>query len=135
MAQILFRGIVKAGQFKPDDLVAWAGKLGRLEGKRVQCSVKKENTGRTMSQNRYYWGVVLATLAEWSGHDPEELHDHLKGFLGQEAHELPSGERIRFHPSTTDLTIEEFSAYVDKVIQWAGEQGVRIPGPDEVTDD
>jgi len=86
-----------------------------------------------MSQNRYYWGVVLATLSEWCGHEPEELHDYLKRYhLDPVRREFPTGLSMRIVPSTTNLAVEEFSGYVDKVVQWAAEQGVNVPSPDEV---
>ena len=133
MATALFRGIVKAGLFCPDDIVKHRGWLAKVEGRRVIESIKRENTARTMSQNRYYWGVVLATLSEWSGHEPEELHDYLKQkFLTPSDDELPNGTVIRVYPSTTTLTIEEFGAYVDRVVRWAADQGVYVPSADEV---
>ena len=135
MAEVLFRGFVKAGQFRPDDMVAWAGKLGRLEGKRVQCAVKKEKSGRTLSQNRYLWGVVYATLAEWSGHEPEELHHYLcSQFLPIQEKTFPSGVVMAQAPGTSTLTIEQFSQYVDRVVRWAADQGVYVPSADEVSD-
>ena len=88
-----------------------------------------------MSQNKYYWGVVLATLSEWSGHEAEELHDWLKDtYLTTVERELPNRQRLEVHPSTAGLGVEEFSAYVDKVVRWAAEQGVRVPDAQEVTD-
>ena len=133
MAEVLFRGIVKAGQFRPDDMVRWAAKLGRLEGKRVQCAVKKEKTGRTLSQNRYLWGVVYATLSEWSGHEPEELHRYLTGqFLPMEEKRLPSGVVMAQSSGTSGLTVEQFSQYVDRVVRWAADQGVYVPSAEEV---
>jgi hypothetical protein len=133
MPDISFRGIVKEGQFRPDDLAGWAGKLGRLEGKRVQCSMKRESTGRTLSQNRLLWGVVYATLSEWSGHEPEELHEYFKElFLGQSCKELPSGERMMVRASTSSLDVEAFSEYIDKVYRWAAHRGCYIPSAEEV---
>lgn len=88
-----------------------------------------------MSQNRYYWGVVLPTLAEWSGHESEELHQYMKDWhLPLVDRKLPSGELMRIYPSTASLSVEEFSAFVDKVVRWAAEQGVRVPDASEVTD-
>lgn len=109
--------------------------MARLEGRRVRATVRKETLGRTLSQNKYYWGVVLATLAEWSGHEPEELHDFLKTqWLGLRSRSLPSGHGFSVHPSTRTLSVEEFSEYVDKVVRWAAEQGVRVPDASEVLD-
>ena len=134
MPQSLFRGIVKAGKFCPDDIVKHRAWLAKVEGRRVIESIKREQTGRTMSQNRYYWGVVLAVLSEWSGHESEELHEHLTDkFLARDQKTLPSGEVMTPARRTSTLTIEEFSAYVDRVVRWAAEQGVYIPEASEVT--
>jgi len=135
MANALFRGIVKAGRFCPDDIVKHRAWLAKAEGRRVIMAIKREQRGRTMSQNKYYWGVVLATLAEWSGHEPEELHEHLKQmFLVPSEDELPSGSRIKTWPSTANLTVEQFVKYVDDVVRWAAEQQVYVPSADEVTE-
>ena len=133
MSTYLFRGSVRGGQLRPDDPVRWAGRLARLEGRRVQFSVKREQHGRSISQNSYLWGVVYATLAEWSGHEPEEIHEALKElFLGQTPREFPSGDKLMVRPSTTSLTVEEFSGYVDKINRWAAERGCFIPSAEEV---
>lgn len=88
-----------------------------------------------MSQNKYYWGVVLQVLSEWSGHEPEELHDYFKTqFLEECDRDLPGGTRISVHPSTRALEVEEFSAYVERVKRWAAGERVYIPDPNEVLD-
>ena len=88
-----------------------------------------------MSQNRYYWGVILATLSEWSGHEPEEFHDFFKeSWLHPVTRELPNGNEMTAIPTTTALTVEQFSEYVDRVVRWAAEQGVHVPDANEVTD-
>jgi hypothetical protein len=97
MAEAIFRGIVKAGRFCPDDIVKHRAWLARVEGRRVVETIKREQQSRTMSQNRYYWGVVLATLAEWSGHTAEELHGFLRDeFLTPREKKLPSGQSISY---------------------------------------
>jgi hypothetical protein len=133
MPEALFRGIVKAGRFCPDDIARHGAWLAKAEGKRVIASLKREQLGRTMSQNKYYWGVVLATLSEWSGHEPEELHEHFKRALLEPCEDqLPSGQKITTWPSTTTLTVQAFTRYVDQIAKWASEQGVYIPSADEV---
>lgn len=133
MPEALFRGIVKAGRFCADDIARHGAWLARAEGKRVIMSLKREQAGRTMSQNKYYWGVVLAMLADWSGHEPEELHEHFKrAFLGVELRELPTGQMLEMANSTRTLTVQQFTKYVEDVAKWAGEQGVYIPSSEEV---
>jgi len=135
MPEAIFRGIVKAGRFCPDDVVRHRAWLARVEGKRVIEQIRREQRARTQSQNRYLWGVVYATLAAWSGHEAEELHEYLKAqFLPGRERDLPNGETITVPPSTTHLRVEEFAAYIDRIMRWAAEQGVYIPEASEVLD-
>ena len=131
---LLFSGTVKQGKFLPDDPAKYQGRLARLEGRRVQLSVGRVQSGRSLSQNKYLWAVVYGTLSEWSGHEPEELHEFCKDkFLPSEQKQLPNGEVMVRPPSTKTLTVEEFSKYVDEVVRWAAEQRVYVPDASEVT--
>jgi hypothetical protein len=88
-----------------------------------------------MSQNKYYWGVVVEVLSEWSGYEPEEVHDLMKErFLAPREVELPDGLKSALYPSTRALTIEQFSSYVNRVAEWAAKQGCHIPEAHEVLD-
>ncbi len=134
MPKFLFAGTVKQGKFLPDDPVKYPGQLARLEGRRVKVSVGRVQPGRSLSQNSYRWAVVYGTLSEWSGHEPDELHEFCKGkFLSSEQKRLPNGEVMVHPPSTKGLTVEEFSKYVDEVVRWASLQGVYVPDASEVT--
>ena len=91
MARETFSGRVQRGQFISDDPVRFAGRMAHLEGRRVRASFRRETTGRTMSQNKYYWKAVVGTIGEWSGYDVnskedrDRLHDGLKRkHLGEE---------------------------------------------------
>jgi len=131
---LLFSGTVKQGKFQPDDPAKYQGRLARLEGRRVRVSVGRVQSGRSLSQNKYLWAVVYGTLSEWSGHEPEELHEFCKDkFLPSEQKQLPNGEVMVQAPSTKSLTVEEFSKYVDAVVRWAAEQRVYVPEASEVT--
>lgn len=133
MHSLFFRGTVREGKFRPDDPVRFQARLARMEGRRVSVALKREQYGRSLSQNSYLWGVVYATLAEWSGHDADELHDYLTDkFLPRQQKALPNGEVMTPTARTSTLTVEEFSAYVDRVVRWAAEQGVYVPAAEEV---
>jgi hypothetical protein len=47
-------------------------------GQPVNVIVEKWKDQRTLSQNRYYWGVVLKIISDDTGHEPEELHEFFK---------------------------------------------------------
>lgn len=101
-------------------------------------SIKKERANRSTQANRFYWGVVLpsvvAGLEEAWGEamTVEEAHDWLKArFNCKTIVNRTSGEVKGKRPcSTASLDTKEFGEYLDRVIQFAGEQlGVEVPQP------
>ena len=131
----VFSGVVRGGKFVPDDPPRFQAQLARLEGRRVHATFKREPSRRTLDQNAYYWGLVVPTIAEWSGHDDEEIHEAMKElFLRPRSVDFPGTETaaVSVSASTAALTIEEFSAYVDRIVRWAGDQGLHVPVAGEV---
>ncbi len=126
----VFGGKVKGGKLKLDMPQGYLVELSRLEGQRIELTIRKERNIRTMNQHRYYFGVVLKVFGDYCGYDPEELHEACKHeFL--RAYVTIGEKAYRSARSTTTLTTEEFSEYLDKVIRLAAEQGCYIPQPGE----
>ena len=82
---------------------------------------------RTSQQNRYLWGVVYKTIADYSWYDTNYIHQQL-GQMFLVDYETYKNPYIK---STAELTTQEFGEYVDKIILRAGEYGLRIPSPEE----
>lgn len=98
--------------------------LGELSNGKYMLVVKKIRKVRSLPQNSYYWKII-SLIAEDTGNDPDELHDHFKlRFLLSETRP----QRVR---STTELNTSEMAVYMDKVIQFAAGLGINIPSPDE----
>src|SRR5262245_13532768 len=104
--------------------------------RRCAVTVGAAHATRSLEQNRVYWGVVLRTIAEHTGHSTDELHEYFK------AHLLPKhlaicdgngevkGELI-VGGSTRRLDKVQFSEYVDGIRQFALEKlDLDIPGPE-----
>ena len=110
---------------RPEDFRAYCR---GLRGQRVQLIVRKPSRQRSQNENRYYWGVVIALLAEHCGYTPEEMHEALK-FAMLRTHEdgpLPSVK------STAQLSTTEFEDYLERIRIWAAtELGVVVPLPNE----
>lgn len=118
--------------------VVWQGIDGKrwdtvkrfLEGKEVDISIGPHRKKRSVNQNSYYWGVVVAMIAEAAGYPtPEEAHDALRlHFLGQHREgQLPTMK------STAELSTTEFEDYLSHCRQLASEMfGLYIPEPNEV---
>lgn len=93
---------------------------------------------RSLEFNNYYWGVVLKTISDYSGHAPEEIHEAYKRLfnLKQEFEfnaQTKMWEIVTAVGSTAELDQKEFAAYVSKVRADAEvDMGISIPLPNEV---
>jgi hypothetical protein len=101
------------------------------EGTHVFVTIKKieKRQMRSIVQNNYYWGVVIDILSDFTGYDPEEMHNALR-------HKFLTYENIKGLPttlSTTQLKTNEFEDYLERIRRWAAtDLGVYIPLPNEV---
>jgi len=89
-------------------------------------SVSKPN--RSNAQNALYW-AVLGEISEQirpnASYSPEIWHAYFKTlFLPGRMLELPGGKVVEQEPTTTGLTVAQFSEYVEKVISWSTEKGL-----------
>ncbi len=122
----IFHGHVTQGVLYLDDLPAYEKQIASLDGKPVELVLRRHREQRSSEQNRYYWGVVVALIAEHCGYEPEEAHEALKiKFLrSHEATALPS---VR---STADLNTAEFAEFVDQCRRFAAAYlNLNIPDP------
>ncbi len=130
---MIFACTIVKGQLKPDDPPRWAGYLARHEGKQIVVETKPIRERRTPSQNAYYWSQIVPVVAEFLSEatgefiDSKGAHYVLKcAFLGKV--ETPLGPVPR---RSSELSIEEFSQYVDRILaHCASEWGLDL-GPRE----
>jgi len=98
----------------------------------VKVSPYKEKRDRSLKQNSYLWGVVYTMIAAETGHTTEELHEFFKMLLLDRKFMQVGKEEFMIPKSTTTLSTEEFSKYVEQVRAFAGtELGITIPDPNE----
>ena len=102
--------------------------LEKLEEKSVEIKVV-ENT-RSSQANRYYWGVLIKIVADWSGFTSDEVHQEFrKKFLTYE--KVHKNKTYKFTKSTVDLKVSEFSEYLKKCINYTQQElELIIPEPD-----
>lgn len=126
----VFTGVVdEHGALKLDTPRAVKAWLQRFIGHEIELVIRKRRIKRSDKQNRYWHGVVVATLAEHCGYTRDEMHDALKAkFLGTE--DLTTG--LRRIGSTTKLSTTEFAELTERVMVWAiTDLGVVIPPPEK----
>jgi hypothetical protein len=107
--------------------------------KKLILTLKEHKKKRSLSQNAYYWGVVLPPIVRafrehGNNVDAEDVHAYLKDHVGKlKQHFItPDGEVLTGPGSTAKLTTMEFEDYLAKVRAWAAETlGVAVPMPNE----
>lgn len=128
-----FQAKIEGGRFvfyQPDKFKRYVTTSFK-EGQDVTLSVSAYKKTRSLKANSYYW-LILTVIADSTGHTPDEIHETLKQLhlpkrfikYGQKEVELP--------PTTSTLTTDEFSEYLEKIIAEATSLGINVPIPEEV---
>ena len=125
----ILRGRVEDGKLKLDIPYDYLVELSRLEGQRIELTIRKERHVRSLSQNKYYWGVIIEILSNNFGYDKEEMHEALK-FKFLKRHE---DTQLVTVGSTAKLTTAGFTEYIDDIIRWVSvEYQIVIPSADGI---
>ena len=123
----VFRAQIKTGIIIFDRPNEAYGYLQDLEGKYVEVVVRKERSERSNNQNKYYHGVVVKMLSDFTGYDRDEVHEILK----HEFLKKVNTGGFEYVKSTAKLSTVEFEEYLDKIKTWASMLGCVIPDPNE----
>jgi hypothetical protein len=92
---------------------------------------EKAKQKRSLAQNRYYWGVLVKMLSDYTGFTSNEMHQ----VLGNQLWSYEKDGR-KFIRSTTDMDTKEFSDKIEEARVFAQDNiGVYIPEPNEVTNE
>lgn len=105
-----------------DDIAGAIEKTGKvLPPGEYRVAIEPVTKERTNEQSRFYW-AVLNEIAESTGNSNEDLHQTFRAMFLQDRASTPV--RIK---STTELSVLEFSRYIDNIVIYAAEQlGITI---------
>ena len=85
---------------------------------------------RSLEQNRYYWAVltdISEQVVPGRAYEPSVWHEYLRAlFLPERMIELPDGSVKMVEASTSELRVNEFTEYLEKVIKWSAEHEVKL---------
>lgn len=128
-----FVGTVSKGKFAPDSPTEFKLAFCSHEGKRVAVNVDRYHQKRSNAQNKYWWAVPVALIAEKTGFTPEQTHEAIVNELHYELVNGKDGRGLKVPKPTRTLTTAEFMELIDKVQKWATEffDGLFIPSPNE----
>lgn len=98
--------------------------------KEWSVEIKPFKKQRSDSQNRLYWSWIHC-FSDYNGDLPDDLHDHFrKSFLGYKRTKVLGKWRKRLI-STTELNVEQFTAYLNRIEMVAREIDLQLPKPDD----
>ena len=123
---------VKDGQLQNNVRQLIAKELKHFEGKRVEITIQKLKSTRSIQQNRLYW-LYVTMIANELGYDKEEMHEIIKYkfLLTEKVHEA-TGEVMPHIKSTAKLSISEFMDLINGLIQWASQSfSIVLPEPNQ----
>jgi hypothetical protein len=113
-----------------------SGFLASLSGQRIEVKLRKHSPRRTLPQNRLLWATyrqALLGMEDYSGHSTAELHEAFKVlFCPEKPVVLPGGEEVMVR-STKLLTVEEMSAFIERVLAKLAEYGLEVHESMEVS--
>ena len=105
-----------AGVVKLDSPAPYKAALSRWEG-RIILTIEPEPTTRSGRQHRFYH----AFMGKWAavselGYTHAELHELMK-FRHNAKLMLVDGEELKIGQTTTKLSVEQMTAYIENVMQ------------------
>ncbi len=126
-------GVIRNGQLSLRHREAFTTAM-RMMGDRdvVIVTVRTSHATRSIESNKLYWAGYVAPLAEYTGYDPHWIHAYLKKRFLTPNHLVIADangvviDEADLEPSTTRLTPQEFSAYLQRVAEFAIELGVNV---------
>jgi hypothetical protein len=96
--------------------------------------IQDMNTIRSTPWNAFYWGVALRMIADYCGHDVDEVHEYLANKFRIEYYfDWKESKMVFERKSTTQDDLKEFEDYVEKVCAWSWLfLRLQIPHPNEL---
>jgi len=94
----------------------------------LEVTIQVHKTQRSTDQNNRYW-MLLRKFSEETGHSVDELHEIFKhDILGSETMKNPiTGEEHVATKGTSNLSVDEFLQYMQRVEQTMADYGVVVP--------
>lgn len=117
---------IKGGE--TDDVIRYIEELS--DQKEYDVIIKLRRKQRTMRQNKLYW-LWIACISDETGCDMAEAHNELsERFLPKDTVFGMRGEAIERPVSTTRLSTEQFTYFLERVQAFASvELGIILPDP------
>ena len=129
-------GTIRRGKLKVSNATNWIEAIRSFQDGSVIVTIATATATRSRNSNSLYWAGYVGPLSEYTGYEPGWVHSYLKRkFLQAPSMVIAdaNGEIVDetlVEPTTTILTPQEFSRFLERVASFAAELGVTV-GPRE----
>ncbi|WP_186177752.1 recombination protein NinB [Burkholderia gladioli] len=128
MTAVMYREFVIRNSSIWSNVVAFVranAKVFADRGEPLRVIVTAEERQRNAAQNRFYWGAILRSIAEQAWVDGRQFdkdawHEYFARLYGvSDELTLPDGEIILRRKSTSQMSVGEFSTYLNQIQAYA----------------
>lgn len=98
--------------------------------KRWIMSIKEEKDGKTLRQNKTYWGWITI-IGNHLGNFKDDQDFDMRDMHGEPKFREVNGKVKEYRKTISQLKVDEMSELMDKVFIWAGSEGIILPHPDD----
>jgi len=92
------------------------------QGNTPQVTIKEKARGRSIEANKFLWGRLYKSISNFTGYLPMEVH-LLCGHLFLSEQKTIGEVQVPYVRSTTDLTVEEFTSYIQNIESYFAQLG------------
>lgn len=133
-----FHCIVSNGKINFTGSRPWVRmRISELPDGEYDLEIRKHFKKRSLSQNAYYWGVVVQLVFEGLREagfddvvDQEDAHEVLKSMFFKKVIHSEKHDNLEQIVSTTKFSTAEFNERIEAITRWAFEYlGITIPPP------
>jgi hypothetical protein len=122
-----FRATIKNGVLEfPTPAAAVRFQQWKRDHDGLRIIIEEDKPSRSHSQNAYYW-TYLSVIAIETGDNADDLHEFFKRKLLPPVFKTIRGEEIKLPASTTDLSKNDFTEYLDRICALTN-----VPLPDPI---
>ncbi len=138
MQKVEFICPVKAGKIPLNISQSVRDVFGKLEGKTAQITIQERKKRRSLSQNSFYFGVVVPAIQNMffdagQSVSTDTVHEYLKKHVGNLVTTLqtPDGAIKPVTRSSTELSTMDWEIFIEQIRAWAAQWGTMVPFPND----
>jgi hypothetical protein len=125
-------GTIRRGKLHLKYDQRWIDAVRAMPDGDVLITIRPATATRSLEMNKAYWAGYVRPLSEDTGYSPLAIHQYLKQkflkgphlFIADDQGEIVDEAEIE--PTTTTLTRDEFSEYLEHISDFASSLGVTV---------